>query len=138
MTAIAAAIIWLLMANDKRSWKLNAAVSSFLLLGLALNLRQPDPLEPVLPVEQIIEVMAGQGITGWILLGVSLCCIFLPALKLTLFYRSERSFGFAGMIYLLAQFVVPSIGNFPVPVIGAGAGPVIGFYLLMGLISISK
>ena len=36
--------------------------------------------------------------------------------------------------YLIAQFAVTEIGFFPVPVLGAGASPVIGWYLMAGLI----
>jgi hypothetical protein len=35
--------------------------------------------------------------------------------------------------YLLASFVVTFVGNFPVPVFGAGAGPVLGWYALLSV-----
>jgi hypothetical protein len=39
--------------------------------------------------------------------------------------------------YFLASFVVPFVGNFPVPVFGAGAGPVLGWYALLSVRAIA-
>lgn len=47
--------------------------------------------------------------------------------------HEARATGFALLLYLLASFIVTFIGNFPVPVFGAGAGPVLGWYALLGI-----
>jgi hypothetical protein len=35
------------------------------------------------------------------------------------------------IVYLMAAFAVTEIGNFPVPVIGAGASAILGWYLML-------
>jgi hypothetical protein len=38
------------------------------------------------------------------------------------------------LTHLAAQIAVTELGNFPVPVIGAGASPILGWYIMAGLL----
>ncbi|MFP2961914.1 hypothetical protein ACLEPN_30035, partial [Myxococcus sp. 1LA] len=47
--------------------------------------------------------------------------------------RAGGDFAIGLAVYLAAVLCVPALGNFPVPVMGAGTGPVLGWYLTTGM-----
>lgn len=90
----------------------------------------PDPLAPVDHVERILILGSSQGalwVAAMVAAGVALLVPFaLPT-------RESARDPVAGALvgYIAATFIVTVIGHFPVPVFGAGAGPVLGWYALL-------
>jgi len=91
-----------------------------------------DPLTPVDHVEGIVRLAMSQGLgvaaAAWLALGL----LFLPMLRALRQPKVEmRILGLAFGLYLAAQIAMTFAGNFPVPVMGAGAGPVLGWYAML-------
>jgi hypothetical protein len=103
------------IALSTRERALSAGVA---LLAAATWLR-PDPLAPVAHVERVLALAAAQGAPS-----VAAAALAVAALLVPLRARP------AAAAYLLAALIVPLVGHFPVPVLGAGAGPVLGWYAL--------
>jgi cell division protein FtsW (lipid II flippase) len=118
--AVGAIAIFLLTPGIARSYRV--LVSGALSLEAVLAVHRFDPLKPVDHVERILHLITG---TGPLLAGIGLLAIALLFLPLVWPPRSTLPITFAS--YLLAQFAVTELGNFPVPVIGAGAAGVLGW-----------
>jgi len=99
------------------------------LLGAGLAWMRPDPLAPVPMVEDIVS--AAFGLNGG--LGIS-AILSLALLPLSAVYWGRQSkpksiatiYGFVLAAYWLASIVVVCIGEFPTPVLGFGASPILG------------
>lgn len=93
---------------------------------------QPDPLAPVDATERILRLVASNGpvwLGGAALAGIALFAPFAQSLG----DRRTASLGLAAALYLATSFAVTFVGNFPVPIFGAGAGPVLGWYAWLAL-----
>ena len=137
-TAFALAVCALLARARLIPWPQRAlGCAAVLALGLAAWL-QPDPLAPVPHVERIVHLAAGQGLVLGVAAVLSLALLLLPSVwTATRAPASEDpgamlSVGLA--VYFLATVLVTELGNFPVPVLGAGAGPVLGWYAMAGML----
>lgn len=90
----------------------------------------PDRLAPVDHVERIL-VLGGShgalGIAAMVAAGAALLAPFAVPIR----ERSRDPVARALVGYIVATFVVTFVGHFPVPVFGAGAGPVFGWYALL-------
>lgn len=87
----------------------------------------PDPLAPVDHVERILILGASHGALGIAAMVVAGVALLVPfATPLVERVRDPVALALVGV--LLAMFVVTFVGHFPVPVFGAGAGPVLGWY----------
>jgi hypothetical protein len=64
----------------------------------------------------------------------------LPAAHGAVWLRSVRSeaapLAASLAVYFTATIAVTELGDFPVPVVGAGAGPVLGWYSLLGILQL--
>ncbi|MGE0632476.1 MAG: hypothetical protein AB7O96_08720 [Pseudobdellovibrionaceae bacterium] len=104
--------------------------------GVIMTWQQPDPLPAVEHVEGILHLIARAGV-GFIFLEViiflSLLLPMLQALRKASF-SSVKCLMWSLIIYVILTFVVTEVGNFPVPLFGGGASPVLGYYLILGLI----
>jgi hypothetical protein len=101
----------------------------------AITWSRPDPLTPVEHVERVLRLGFAQGLVSSFACLFAVLCLFLPIIWLR-FQSSKpklRVLSLSYFVYFLVSFAVTEIGNFPVPVIGAGAAPVIGWYLMMAL-----
>lgn len=92
----------------------------------------PDPIAPVDHVERILILGSSLGVLGVAAVAVAGVVLFVP-LAVPIRERSRDAAAWARVGYLLATFVVTFVGHFPVPVFGAGAGPVLGWYALLAV-----
>ncbi|WP_050726882.1 hypothetical protein [Vulgatibacter incomptus] len=94
-----------------------------------------DPLPAVEHVERILILAYLNGplwVTAVVLAGAALL------LPLVTSARMSSAAVQATLSYIVASFVVAFVGSFPVPVFGAGAGPVLGWYALLTLAADGK
>jgi hypothetical protein len=99
------------------------------LLAIAAWLR-PDPL-PALPhVEQVLALALGRGPLWTTVAVLSVAALFAPLLVAWRGGGRSRLVGAIAALYLAGQLGATFIGNYPVPVLGAGAGPVLGWWAL--------
>ncbi|MDP1604489.1 MAG: hypothetical protein Q8M03_14630 [Legionella sp.] len=112
----------------------------FIIINVSIVLAwcQLDPLPAVNQVELIMELAFKMGFLGFVgILFVILILLFPMLITLrhqfsTVNYENcilVLSF----IVYFIAQLIVTVFGNYPVPIIGAGAAPVIGWYLILSL-----
>jgi len=116
-TALAVGALPLLLGRRTAS----GAAAAALLTGSAAVAWQPaDSLQPVAHVEGILELAWRSGPPWFALAAGALALAFLPL------RRSP-----AAAAYLAAAVACTFGGAFPVPLLGAGAGPVLGWYGLL-------
>ncbi|NVJ04710.1 hypothetical protein HUW63_05545 [Myxococcus sp. AM001] len=141
-TAFALAASTLLARAHSTHW-LQRAVSctGVLLIGFGAWL-QPDPLAAVPHVERILQLAASLSPVLGILAGGALALLLLPAATGTGLGKTSGGLGIplatSLFVYIAATLCVPMLGNFPVPVMGAGAGPVLGWYMATGILAASR
>lgn len=100
-------------------------------VAVVVALARHDTLDPVAHVERILG-LAWAGGPGWTCAAIgSLALLTLPALVAARGHDERARLGIAYAGYLLATVLVTELGAFPVPVLGAGAGPVLGWYLMV-------
>lgn len=119
--------------------KLNAKIrlSAFLisLITIALAWNRIDLLEPVAHVEEIFYLIASLGPIGLAGIVIISLLLFVPFVYFS-FKRIEtvRTLSVSFIVYLAASFVVTEFGHYPVPVMGAGASSVIGWFLMLSFV----
>jgi hypothetical protein len=131
-TALAAGAVPLLLTRpDVASrWALGFTLVT---LAAAAWLRV-DPLVPVGHVEGIVSLAWSMGAVHVGLVVVSVSFLLIPFVAIR-GWAARDGGTWAALSYLVAAFVVTVPGHFPVPVVGAGAGPVLGWYGLLILSS---
>lgn len=92
-----------------------------------LTWRRPDPLAPVRHVEGVLHLAASLGNGATLAAGLAVALALLP------FLRPKRTLGAAYLVLLLGSFAVTWLGNFPVPLLGAGAASIIAWCLMVAL-----
>jgi cell division protein FtsW (lipid II flippase) len=121
--ASAFAVAWAIIAGARRRVRETSGALVVLALGAATLFRS-DPLGPVPYVEGILRLAqtqsAGRAVTG----GLSLLLLPLPFML----DPSQRWLGAAVAAYVLCIVLAASVGNYPVPVMGYGAAPILGYY----------
>ena len=108
--------------------------------GMMWTWRQTDALPAVEYVEHILHLAASMGIYGIALITIAITSLLAPILY-TLLLRQKISsendiLATAFAVYLVAAFGVTEMGNYPVPIIGAGASSVLGWYFIIGLTAV--
>jgi cell division protein FtsW (lipid II flippase) len=132
-TAFSLAAALLLASARSTPWPMRAlACAGTLAAGLAAWL-QPDPLAAVPHVERIVHLAAGLSPVLGVVAVLALALLGVPA-ALGLNTRAGALSG-SLLVYLAAAVGVTALGNFPVPVMGAGAGPILGWYLATGILA---
>lgn len=129
-TALAAGLLPLMAGREKPMLRWPLVIAALALAALAWT--RPDPLLPVDYVEGILGLAAATSVPVLLAVvgaGVLLLLPFVVAM------RAPRDH--ALVLYLAAAFAITFIGNFPVPIFGAGAGPVLGWYALLGVRAIA-
>lgn len=127
---VAGAVVLLLPRSpaERRAW-----VSFLPLLALAgLSWLRTDPLAPVPQVEGIVGLAAELG-PGW----TAAAAASLLLLPVPFFAARARGDGRAGLAigtYMFVAILASASGDFPVPVLGQGASPVIGYFAAIGLL----
>lgn len=120
----------ILFAINKSNFALLLGILITSLMIIMLSWQRVDLLEPVDYVEEILYMIRGQGPVGYSALLVTGIFIFYPFLRVL--SRQKNPLPLAYIIYLLSSFAVTEFGHYPVPLLGAGASAVIGWYLMLG------
>ena len=112
----------------KRDWKIGLATIVLFVASIVMALRGEIAPQPF--VERALVEAAGQNIAVALLLAGALLASFLLILFAVPLSREKR-FALGGALF---GFVTMSImNNYPTPLIGYGAAPIIGFGLALGL-----
>jgi FtsW/RodA/SpoVE-like cell cycle protein len=140
-TAFSAGVLVLFSTTRSipRGWRV--AGCAITVIGTALAWGRADPLSAVPHVERILHLAADQGVLWLLAALVALGGLFLPMVQGVAWLRSTRSEA-AAMASCLGAYFVGALaatewGNFPVPVLGAGAGHVLGWYSALGILRYS-
>ncbi len=137
-TAFALAAGALLACAGTTHWLKRAlACAGTLAVGFSAWL-QPDPLAAVPHVERIVHLAAGLSPMLGLAAVLTLALLLLPAALGMRRGSDERALSGSLLVYLAATLGVTALGNFPVPVMGAGAGPVLGWYAATGILMASS
>jgi hypothetical protein len=132
MSAMALAMLVLLIAPGAHL-ALRLALLVFLLLCAVAAWRVPDPLAPVRHVEGVFSLAAG---VSPFALVAALVFAALPVAALLWSAWLTRSIGtFAVAVYYAALFAQAPLQVTPVPLLGFGAGPILGYFLVTGMIT---
>ncbi len=129
-TALAAGALPLLLDRARASTRVGVASALALALLAAAAWLRHDPLAAVDHVERILVLGASEG-APWVVAMVAVGAALLASIVVP---SRERVPGavVAGLAsYCVATFVVTFFGCFPVPILGAGASPVLGWYSLL-------
>ncbi|MCP3163295.1 hypothetical protein [Myxococcus qinghaiensis] len=136
-TALALAALPLLVGGDFVNRRVGIPIA-VLLLGLAVvTWTRSDPLEPLEHVERILVLIVSRGALGVFVAMAAVTGLLLPGL-LAARSRDSRTarLGVAFVLYFAALLGATFFGNFPVPVIGAGAGPVLGWWAMLTVLRV--
>ncbi len=129
-------VLFLTARSIPGGWKIAGSVIA--MVGTALAWGRADPLGAVPHVEQILHLAAGHGVPWLIAALVALGLLFLPMVYGRVGLRSPSNEAAALAVSLGVYFggtlAVTELGNFPVPVLGAGAGHVLGWYAALGIL----
>jgi cell division protein FtsW (lipid II flippase) len=115
------------------TFKLGALAIAIVSIFFAWN--TVDLLEPVEYVEDVLYMIASLGPVAIAAMTVVSLLLFAPFVYMS-FKRIERvrTLSIAFIVYLSASFVVTELGHYPVPVLGAGASSVIGWFLMLSFV----
>lgn len=105
-----------------------AASVVLLVVGAAFAWTRFDPLPPVDHVERILWLVASSGAIWVVLASLATAVTFGPSLVAWREHQRDRALMF--LSYLVAALGATFVGSFPVALFGAGAGPILGWYLL--------
>ncbi|MEW6022758.1 MAG: FtsW/RodA/SpoVE family cell cycle protein [Pseudomonadota bacterium] len=123
-----------LLLVERKEWKTLLPLCVLAWCMAAWGWTRPDTLAPVPWVEQIIsQTWTASELLG-IAAGVLLAMLPLPFVLAAL-EPGRRSAGLALAGFWIGLLVAGLVGNYPVPVIGYGASPVIGWLLALRLVS---
>lgn len=126
--AFTLSILIILLCKLKRN-KVKGALLILIILTSVYSLTHLDNLSPVSYVEGILKLMLGTSYT-WYLIGmVSLCILIIPFL--ICFIRKHIPVYISFLIYILTSIIFSLYGNYPVPLLGYGASPIIGYFIFL-------
>jgi len=135
--ALAMALAICAIAAGTRSWAEGCSVAIGALILAAFSWTQPDPLQPVAEVEEVIQLASSHSpMLAW--LAVIALIAFAAAPSLATRSREGNLTGGAGVALtaLLSGWIVgPVLGAFPVPLVGIGLSPILGAWIGVGLLA---
>lgn len=133
-TALALAVCVLAAARRSDPPPVRGAVAAAVLTA-GWTWTQPDPLQPVPEVEQIIQLAAGHSpylaAAGVLLLGALAATPFLA----TRGHAGAAAPGLAVSALFAGWAIAPALGAFPTPMIGVGLSPILGGWIGIGLLA---
>lgn len=123
----------LALVVSRTHFKLRFALLVVLLCCTAVAWQIPDPLMPVRHVEGVFGLAAEESSFALV---AALVSATLPVVALIWAAWITRSTGtFAVAIYYAALFAQAPLQVTPVPLLGFGAGPILGYFLVAGIVS---
>jgi len=139
-TAFAFSAGWLLIRTGNLSRTGSWFTSGALLVCLILAWLRPDPLPAVEYVEGVI------GMAARISPGLAIVCVGALAILLVPYIwvsrraraQSDADLGIALAAYFAATLLCSAFRNFPVPIMGYGASPIIGYFIAIGWVANRK
>lgn len=128
-TAFSAGALPLLLSSVRKCRSAGVVALGLVALAVATWFRS-DPLPPVEHVERVLYLAAARGYlaSGSVVVGATF--LFVPFIVRT---KTSSDIAAALVLYLSMAFGVTFFGNFPVPVFGAGAGPMLGWFALLSV-----
>lgn len=120
-----------LFAMNKTPWGVRFSALVVVALVGFLGWNRVDLLEPVDQVQDVLVMIYDFGPIGYFGLFIVLAAAFYPFAWFAV--KGERSLSVAFIVYLITQLIVTELGNYPVPLLGAGGSAIIGWYLMLGL-----
>lgn len=117
-----------LMALERPKKALMPMTAGLSLLGVACAWLRPDPLQPVDHVERIVVLAFAEGRVVGIAAVLLLVLLVVSVLMPTRSASKPSALRVALALAMATSMLVSCVGHFPVPILGAGAGPVLGFY----------
>jgi cell division protein FtsW (lipid II flippase) len=135
-TALAAGVLPLLVGGTVVKRRIGIPIAA-LLVGLAAAAwTRPDTLPAVDHVERILVLAAESGTWWSVAAGVATFGLLAPAMIAMRQREAVTSQLGAGLtLYACATIGATFYGSYPVPVLGAGAGPVLGWYAMITVIA---
>lgn len=132
MSAFAIGMLALLVASSFQL-RLRLALLAVLLSCTVIAWRIPDPLAPVRHVEGVFSLAAE---VSPLALVAALTSAILPLVALAWTAWRMRSSGvFAVAVYYASLYALAPLQVTPVPLLGFGAGPILGYFLVAGIVS---
>lgn len=116
-----------------RDWRVGVVAIIGFLASIRMALIGELPAQPF--VERVVIDAADTSVIAAIALGAALLAAFLLILFAIPFDRAKR-FTLAGLLFGFS--IMAMMSNYPTPLIGYGAAPIIGFGLALGLHRIPK
>ena len=132
LSAFALAMLVLLAASSSHLL-FRLALLAVLLCCAVVAWRTPDPLAPVRYVEGVFNLAAE--VSPFALLA-ALISAALPVIAFVWVARVTRSSGtFVVAVYYASLFALAPLQVTPVPLLGFGTGPILGYFLVAGVVS---
>ncbi|PTL80315.1 hypothetical protein [Vitiosangium sp. GDMCC 1.1324] len=134
-TALALGLLPLLWSGTLVRRGTGLALAGVFLMLAAGSWTRADPLLAVDHVERVLVLAFSRGVLWTLAAGVAGALVFVPLiLSLRRTSTAPPGFGLSVTLYFTTTLGVTFLGNFPVPVMGAGAGPVLGWYAMVTLL----
>ncbi|MCY1081069.1 hypothetical protein [Archangium lansingense] len=134
-TALALGLLPLLANGTLVRRGTGLALAGVFLLLAAASWTRADPLLAVDHVERVLVLASSRGALWILAAGVAGGLLFLPLLlALGRPSTAPAGWGLGFTLYFATTLGVTFLGNFPVPVMGAGAGPVLGWYAMVAML----
>ncbi len=134
-TAFAAAIL-IIVVRPPMARVAGIGIVALVSSGAVVAWLRPDPLTPVAEVEGVIGLAYAHSPLIAVVAVVALGGATLAPVMIAV--RPEpsvvRAAALALAVYLVLSTLTPLFGAFPVPLVGIGMGPIIGFWLGVGLL----
>lgn len=136
-TALAIGVLPLLVGGTVVGRRMGIACAGALLVIAAVAWTRSDVLPAVAHVEGILGLVGELGSWWPAAAGAATLCLLAPAMVAMREHDPVTIRLAAGLaLYGCTTFGVSVLGRFPVPVFGAGAGPVLGWYAMIGVLGI--
>lgn len=120
-----------LFVMNKISWRIRLGALGIVVLLGVLGWNRVDLLEPVDQVQDVLVMIYDFGPIGYLGLFLVLAAAFYPFIHFSI--KGEKVLSISFICYLVVQLIVTELGNYPVPLLGAGGSAIIGWYLMLGL-----
>lgn len=124
-----------LFFRNKMDAKIRVAAILIAIVTAGLAWNRVDLLEPVEYVEDIFTLMESLGPLGYIGMILTSLLLFVPFIFFSMKrIETVRTLSIAFIVYLASAFIITEFGHYPPPVMGAGASPVLGWFLMLSFV----